>query len=101
MDYLEEKMMSEYLVKIKAARPKWSITTIDDLREQATEHQLITVCREVKLFRRNEERAFLGLLNTRNECAHPSNYSPTLNETLGFISQLLNRITTLQQKSSS
>ena len=99
MDYLEDKMIAEYLMDIKAARPKWSINSKEELREQATEHQLITVCREVKRLGRNEEKAFLGLLNTRNECAHPSNYSPALNETLGFISQLLNRINTLQQKS--
>jgi hypothetical protein len=99
MDYLEDKMTAEYLTDIKAVRPKWSINSKEDLREQATEHQLIIVCREVKLLSRNEANAFLGLLNTRNECAHPSSYSPTLNETLGFISQLLNRIHTLQQKS--
>lgn len=99
MDYLEDKMMSEYLADIEAVRLKWSISSKEDLREQAAEHQLIVVCREIKLFSKNEEKAFLGLLNTRNECAHPSNYSPTLNETLGFISQLLNRITTLQDKS--
>lgn len=98
MDYLENKMMSEYLTDIKGVRPKWSIKSIEDLREQVPEHQLITVCRQIKLFTKNEEKAFLGLLNTRNECAHPSNYSPNLNETLGFISQLLNRINTLQLK---
>jgi len=99
MDYLEDKMIAEYLSDVQAARPKWYISSKEDLREQATEHQLITVCREVKLFSKNEEKAFLGLLNARNECAHPSSYSPTLNETLGFISQLLNRIKTVQQKS--
>ena len=99
MDYIEDKMIAEYLTDIKAVRTKWSINGKEELQEQATEHQLIKVCREIKLLRRNEANAFLGLLNTRNECAHPSNYSPTLNETLGFISQLLNRIHTLQQKS--
>lgn len=99
MDYLEDKMTVEYLAEIKGARPKWSISGKEDLREEATEHQLIAVCREIKLLGKNEEKAFLGLLNTRNECAHPSGYLPTLNETLGFISQLLNRINTLQQKS--
>ena len=98
MDYLEEKMTSKYLAKIKAARPKWSISSIEDLREQATEHQLIEVCRKVKLLSKNEEKALLGLLNKRNECAHPSNYDPGLNETLGFISELLSRINTLQLK---
>jgi len=98
MDYLEDKMIVEYLTDIKAVRPKWSINSKEDLREKATEHQLITVCREVKLFSKNEEKAFHGLLSTRNECAHPSDYSPTLNEALGYISQILNRITTLQMK---
>ena len=98
MDYLEDKMIAEYLVDIKIVRQKWSINSKEDLREQATEYLLIAVCREVKLFNKNEEKAFQGLLNTRNECAHPSGYSPALNETLGYISQLLNRINTLQNK---
>lgn len=98
MDYLEDKMTSDYLADTQVARPKWSVSSKEDLREKATEHQLIMVCRAIKLFSRSEEKAFLGLLNTRNECAHPSSYSPTLNETLGFISQLINRINTLQQK---
>jgi hypothetical protein len=98
MDYLEEKMMSKYMGEIKAARPKWSIDSVEDLREQATEYQLIEVCRKIKFFSKNEEKAFLGLLNRRNECAHPSNYDPSLNETLGFISELLSRINTLQLK---
>ena len=99
MDYVEEKMMSKYLAKIKASRPKWPINSIDDLREQAPEYQLIQVCRQVGFFNKSEEKAFLGLLNRRNECAHPSNYHPNLNETLGFISELLSRIKTLQLKS--
>jgi hypothetical protein len=98
MDYLEDKMIAEYLTDIQGVRPKWSISSKEELREQATEHQLITVCREVKLFTKSEEKAFHGLLNTRNECAHPSAYSPNLNETLGYISQLLNRVATLQAK---
>lgn len=98
MDYLEDKMIANYLNEIRTVRPKWSISDKEGLREQGTEHELIIVCRQVKLFAKSEEKAFQGLLNTRNECAHPSNYSPTLNETLGFISQLLNRINSLQQK---
>ena len=101
MDYLEDKMIAEYLADIKIVRPKWTISNKEDLREQTTEHQLITICREVKLLNKNEEKAFHGLLNTRNECAHPSSYSPALNETLGYISQLLNRITTIQHKAHS
>jgi len=98
VDYLENIVISKYIAEIKTRRPKWSIVSIEDLREQVPEHQLITFCGEVKLFTKTETKAFLGLLNRRNECAHPSNYFPSLNETLGFVSELLNRILTLQQK---
>jgi hypothetical protein len=98
IDYLEDKMVAEYLADIQAARSRWAFSNKEELREQATEHQLIIVCREIRLFTKNEEKAFHGLLNTRNECAHPSEYNPALNETLGYISQLLNRISTLQPK---
>jgi hypothetical protein len=99
IDFLEDKMIAEYLVEIQTARPKWSINGKEDLREKATEYQQIDVCHVVRLFNKNETKAFMGLLNKRNECAHPSSYSPNLNETLGFISELLTRIRTIQQKS--
>jgi len=72
--------------------------SVEDLREQAPEYQQIEVCREVKFLNKNEAKALFGLLNRRNECAHPSNYSPNLNETLGFISELLSRVSILQSK---
>ncbi|MFC2070257.1 hypothetical protein ACFLTB_03690 [Chloroflexota bacterium] len=99
MDYLEVKLMSEYLKDIKAEYPKWSVNNVEELREKVPEYQIVVACRKVKLLSKNEEKALLGLLSTRNECAHPSNYIPDLNEALGYISQLLNRISTLQKKS--
>ena len=99
MDYLENKMVDEYLSDIQTERPNWSINTVDDMREQATDFELITTGRRVKFLGKSQEKAFKGLLNTRNECAHPSDYSPNLNETLGFVSQLLNRIGTVGNKS--
>jgi len=99
MDFLETKLISEYLKDIKAEYPKWLVDNVEDLREQIPEYQLIVACKKVKFIRKSEEKALQGLLSTRNECAHPSNYIPDLNETLGFISQLLNRITTLQKRS--
>jgi hypothetical protein len=37
-------------------------------------------------------RTLHGLLSRRNECAHPSEYFPDLNMTLGYISDLIDRI---------
>lgn len=98
MDFLEEKLASDGFKKLKSARPKWNVTRIEDIRESVPEYQLIESCRDVGLCTKNEVKALLGLLNKRNECAHPSNYSPELNETLGFISELLKRISTLKNK---
>jgi hypothetical protein len=41
-------------------------------------------------------KALHGLLNRRNECAHPSEYFPDLNEALGYIGELFKRIKQLQ-----
>jgi len=47
---------------------------------------------------KSEMKALHGLLNKRNECAHPSEYFPDLNETLGYISELLNRIRKIRER---
>ena len=96
MDFMEEKLASDGLKKLRQARPKWNVKTMDELRERVPEYQLIEVCQDVGLCSKNETKALLGLLNKRNECAHPSNYFPSLNESLGYISELLQRIDLLK-----
>jgi hypothetical protein len=50
------------------------------------------------LCEKSERKALLGVLNKRNECAHPSDFYPGLNESLGYFSELLKRIETLRKK---
>lgn len=99
MDFLEEKYQSDGLVKLRAARTSWRGKNIEEMREYVNEFQLVEASQDLGLCRKNEVKALLGLLNKRNECAHPSNYYPQLNDTLGYISEVLQRITTLQPKS--
>jgi hypothetical protein len=68
------------------------------MREYVNEFQLIEATLDLGLSTKNEVKALHGLLNKRNECAHPSNYYPQLNETLGYVSEVLQRIKTLQPK---
>lgn len=98
MDFLEEKISSDSFKKLKVVKRNWKITTIEDLREQVPEHQLIEVTRDLGICTKNEKKGLMGLLNKRNECAHPSNYFPGLNESLGYVSELLQRIANLQAK---
>ncbi len=98
MDFLEDKLASDNLVKVRAARPAWKAGTIDDLREYQSEHQVVEVAQALGICSKNQTKALLGLLNRRNECAHPSDYYPQLNETLGYISELVQRINQLRPK---
>jgi hypothetical protein len=99
IDFYEEKISSNKFKKLHAAYPAWSkYKTVDDLRENIAEYQLIECGRTVGLLTKNEMKALHGLLNKRNECAHPSNYFPGLNDSLGYISELVQRISHLQRK---
>lgn len=98
IDYFEEKLGSDGFLKLKNERPNWLFSSVDDLREKYPEHQLIEAGRLIGLLTKQEEKILIGLLNKRNECAHPSNYFPGLNETLGYISELFSRIETLMNR---
>jgi len=92
MDFLEELICSDGLVKLKIQYPNWNVNNIVDLRETINEYQIIEASKKIGIYSKTEKKALHGLLNKRNECAHPSNFYPGLNETLGYLSELLNRI---------
>ena len=99
IDFLEHKLASDNLKALHGAFPKWKqYKTIEDLRESVTEHSLIESARKLSLCTKTQMKALHGLLNKRNECAHPSDHYPGLNETLGYISELLKRIPPIQGK---
>jgi hypothetical protein len=99
MDYLEYRMADDGFKNLHLIRPKWkAYATIEDLRENVVEHQLIEAARDLGLLSKTATKILLGLLSKRNECAHPSGYDPGLNESLGFVSELLSRIEIVQTK---
>jgi hypothetical protein len=98
IDFLEEKLGSDGFLKLRATRVNWKFKTVEDLREQNTEYTIIEAAKEVGLCTKTEMKSLHGLLNKRNECAHPSGYFPDLNEALGYISELLKRIDTLMKR---
>jgi hypothetical protein len=100
MDFLQEKIASDKLVRLHAEYPAWSKhKNLDELRENVTEFQLLDAAKKLGLLTKAETKALHGLLSKRNECAHPSGYTPGINEALGYISELLNRIPTIDQRS--
>lgn len=95
VDFIEEYLEKDKFTSIKAVRPKWKIDSIHDLREGYPESQIIDAMKEANEITKNEAKAFHGLLNKRNECAHPSDFNPDLNSTLGYISEILQRLSIL------
>lgn len=98
MDFLEEKLAVDGLKKLRTIRPSWKAASAEELRENVPEYQLIDAAKELGLCTKTEAKGLQGLLNKRNECAHPSDYYPLLNETLGYLSEILQRIGNLQGK---
>lgn len=92
VDYLQEFAAQDGFVALRAVRPKWKFSSIEELREQNTEHALIEAMYKAKQVTKGEMKACHGLLNKRNECAHPSEYFPGLNDSLGYISEIIKRI---------
>jgi hypothetical protein len=99
MDYIEEKLSEDGLVKLRAARPTWKGKDIREMAEYVSEYQLVESLKVLGLTTKNETSALLGLLGRRNECAHPTGYLPEVNETLGYISEVIQRIRKLAPKS--
>jgi len=99
MDFLEQKIASRSFKTLHKLYPNWSQhKTVEDLRENVPEFQLIEATRKLNLCSKTNVNALKGLLNKRNECAHPSDFYPELNEALGYISELFQRIAQIQLK---
>jgi hypothetical protein len=95
MDFLHGLLIPQHLVALAAVRPKWNLMAPEDLRDWG-EFAVIEAGKEAGAYNKTTMKALHGLLNRRNECAHPSEYFPDLNETLGYIGELFKRIQHLQ-----
>lgn len=98
IDLIESILASDDFKKLKSVRPKWNTYSLDEFREDISEFQVIEACKDLKLLRRSEMRVLHGLLSKRNLCAHPSDFFPDYNQTLGYIADVLNMIKGIQKK---
>lgn len=98
MDFVEEKVAEDGFSALNAKYPNWKITDIDDLRDSTNDYQIIEALRKVELVTKSEMKSLHGFLSIRNESAHPSGFFPDINEALGFVANLLQRIERIRPK---
>jgi hypothetical protein len=91
IDFLHHHLVDDHLAALQMARPKWTINAAEDLREQS-DFGVIEAGRAAGAYANTMMRTLHGFLGRRNECAHPSDYFPDLNSTLGYVSDLVERI---------
>lgn len=89
-DWLHHLLADHHLKAIQEAVPKWKIKKAEDFREHS-DFQVIEAGKSAKVYVDSTKRSLHGLLDRRNECAHPSDYYPDLNMALGYITDLLDR----------
>jgi hypothetical protein len=97
VDFLHNHLAADGLKAINAERPAWKLKTAEDFREHA-DFQVIEAGKAASFYPKSVMKALHGLLNKRNESAHPSEYFPDFNETLGYVSELFQRIAYLQAR---
>lgn len=100
IDYLHNYLWDRYEAELRQERSKWNLQSAEDLRDHA-DFQVIETGKVVKAYSNTLMKALHGSLNTRNECAHPSEYYPDLNDALGYVSGLSKRVAHLQAKASA
>ncbi|WP_127782529.1 hypothetical protein [Rhodococcus sp. X156] len=96
MDFVHEWIAADpnRLTAIQAQYPQWKITQASDFREQK-DYTLFEVLKKQGLITNAMTKALQGLLAKRNECAHPGDYEPSINDTLGYLDEMMKRIATL------
>jgi hypothetical protein len=92
-DYLEQKGLHH----LQAIRDKWKLTSRDHLSDQ-TGYALIQAGKDAGFYGKSVTKGLHGLLHRRNECAHPGAHAPDFNESLGYMSELLQRLKYLRDK---
>jgi hypothetical protein len=84
-----EALYSRHEADIRAKRQSWKFTDLAELREEAAESHLLIVAKDVKFISNPIRRIYDGQLSTRNQCAHPTLYRPSLNEAIGFTDNMI------------
>ncbi len=88
-----EGLFAKHEAEIRMVRPKWSFRDLTEMKENYPESQILDVARDVKFISRGLLRVLQGHLATRNQCAHPTLYKPSMNSSIGYVDEMIDHTT--------
>lgn len=88
IDFLEDLLI----------RKVYTSTSKDELQDKYGDSNILDQLKSHKILTTIREKSLRGLLNKRNECAHPSSYNPDINQTLGYVSEVIDRLRSLMSQ---
>jgi len=97
IDFIHDIVASDNFKTVIIYHAAWNIKIKEDLRE-VSDYHLIEFLKKCGFIKRTFYKALHGLLNTRNEAAHPEDIEPDHNKALSFISDCIARINLLRNK---
>jgi hypothetical protein len=92
------RMAADDFVALRRARPKWSVTSAEDLAMRIPGRALIDLLVELGFLEKEQEFALADLQQRRNECAHPTSFEPTAAQTAAYFDEILARGWALAQR---
>lgn len=98
IDRIHEIHKEDDYHSLRAARPKWNINSLENLRENYSEYHIIDATAESHLITKTQRKTLHSLLHDRNRSAHPSQYRPSFNQALGYLESILDELSVLAEK---
>ncbi|WP_170358300.1 hypothetical protein [Ruegeria arenilitoris] len=84
--------------EVLGVRAKWSYSSKHELLESYPDFQIFDALKDAKVVSKSENKTLHSLLHRRNECAHPSDFSPNADEALGYIRETMRIVDKLSKK---
>ena len=76
-------------VSIVFATQTWSASTVEELRETHSEYRIAEAAKQARVITKTQMKTYHGLLHRRNRAAHPTGFTPSMDEALGFANEAL------------
>lgn len=84
-----EYLFQKHLNEIKELRTKWKLGNLEEFKENTVEAQILDLGKKVGFISNSQLKVLHGQLSTRNQCAHPTLFKPSMNVAIGYVDSMI------------